>query len=65
MCSEAGESFLRACFEKDPAKRPSAEDLLDHVWIADRPDAGLSYSADSITRSKSGPHMIAVMLGWL
>ncbi|KAK9462801.1 kinase-like domain-containing protein [Lipomyces oligophaga] len=27
------ESFLRLCFERDPRKRPSADQLLQHAWI--------------------------------
>lgn len=26
-------AFLGACFRKDPAERPSAEELLDYAWI--------------------------------
>lgn len=27
--------FLKRCFRKDPAKRPSARDALAHAWLAD------------------------------
>jgi mitogen-activated protein kinase kinase kinase len=31
--SEVGLDFLRRCFERDPAKRASAAELLQHEWI--------------------------------
>lgn len=31
--SDAGLDFLRRCFERDPAKRASAAELLQHEWI--------------------------------
>ena len=31
--SECGRDFLKRCFEKDPAKRASAAELLQHEWI--------------------------------
>ena len=31
--SEQGLDFLRKCFERDPAKRASAAELLQHEWI--------------------------------
>ncbi|KAI5839770.1 hypothetical protein DFP73DRAFT_560184 [Morchella snyderi] len=31
--SEPGIDFLKKCFEKDPAVRPSAAELLQHEWI--------------------------------
>ena len=33
--SELGIDFLRRCFERDPAKRSSAAELLQHQWIVD------------------------------
>ena len=33
--SEAGVDFLKRCFERDPAKRSSAAELLQHQWIID------------------------------
>lgn len=31
--SELGIDFIKQCFEPDPAKRPSAAELLQHEWI--------------------------------
>lgn len=25
--------FLQRCFVKDPTKRASAEELMDHIWV--------------------------------
>ncbi|CAJ1347387.1 unnamed protein product [Effrenium voratum] len=30
---EAGEAFVRACVQRDPSQRPSAEQLLQHRWF--------------------------------
>ncbi|KAI7899677.1 kinase-like domain-containing protein, partial [Cokeromyces recurvatus] len=47
--SEDMRSFLLACFQKDPFKRPSATELKQHSWI-------LQYDGRSITRKiKSSP----------
>ncbi|KAI0629135.1 hypothetical protein C8Q77DRAFT_1161317 [Trametes polyzona] len=32
-CSEGLQDFLKWCFNKDPAKRPSAEQLCEHEWL--------------------------------
>ncbi|KAI0657977.1 Pkinase-domain-containing protein [Cubamyces menziesii] len=32
-CSEPLQDFLRWCFNKDPAKRPNAEQLCEHEWL--------------------------------
>ncbi|KAJ7224296.1 STE/STE11/cdc15 protein kinase [Mycena pura] len=32
-CSPLLEDFLKQCFDKDPAKRPSAELLCEHEWL--------------------------------
>lgn len=32
-CSESLQDFLKQCFNKDPAKRPSAELLCEHQWL--------------------------------
>lgn len=31
--SDEMRSFLKACFKKDPKKRPSAQELIEHKWI--------------------------------
>ncbi|KZT71958.1 hypothetical protein DAEQUDRAFT_80217 [Daedalea quercina L-15889] len=32
-CSELLQNFLKQCFNKDPRKRPSAEELCEHEWL--------------------------------
>ena len=32
-CSPLLADFLIACFQKDPRRRPSAEELFDHPWL--------------------------------
>ena len=32
-CSESLQDFLKWCFNKDPAKRPNAEQLCEHEWL--------------------------------
>jgi len=32
-CSQLLRDFLIQCFNKDPAKRPSAELLCEHPWL--------------------------------
>ena len=32
-CSELLQDFLEQCFHKDPARRPSAELLCEHMWL--------------------------------
>ncbi|KAH9852020.1 Pkinase-domain-containing protein [Lenzites betulinus] len=32
-CSEGLQDFLKWCFNKDPAKRPNAEQLCEHGWL--------------------------------
>ena len=31
--SESLQAFLRRCFNKNPAKRPDAEELFKHEWL--------------------------------
>ena len=33
--SDTAKDFVRACLTIDPAKRPTAEDMLNHKWLAD------------------------------
>ncbi|KAJ9123170.1 hypothetical protein QFC22_001363 [Naganishia vaughanmartiniae] len=35
-CSADLKNFLDQCFHKEPARRPSAEDLFEHVWVKSR-----------------------------
>jgi serine/threonine protein kinase len=39
-CSEFLEDFLRQCFNKDPSKRPTAEQLCEHEWLKQNWEAG-------------------------
>jgi serine/threonine protein kinase len=32
-CSELLQDFLEQCFQKNPARRPSAELLCEHTWL--------------------------------
>ena len=32
-CSESLQAFLKWCFNKDPTKRPDAEQLFEHEWL--------------------------------
>ena len=34
-CSDALKDFFSQCFQKDPAKRPSAGELFVHPWLKD------------------------------
>ncbi len=65
--SEDGQDFLKGCFERDPSKRSSAAELLQHRWIVairrmvvDGPDPPksetcLSASSMSSTTSSTDP----------
>lgn len=33
ICSPLMLDFLTQCFSKDPAKRPTAENLFEHAWL--------------------------------
>jgi mitogen-activated protein kinase kinase kinase len=60
--SEEGIDFLRRCFERDPAKRASAAELLQHEWImvirtqlaldATTPQSESSSNSGSLTSSR-------------
>ena len=65
--SEQGLDFLRKCFERDPAKRASAAELLQHEWIlnikvqlslepnnAQTPTSESGYGSSSALSSASG-----------
>jgi mitogen-activated protein kinase kinase kinase len=54
--SDTGIDFLKKCFERDPAKRSSAAELLQHPWIVeirrlvvDDPDAQTPRSESSLS----------------
>jgi mitogen-activated protein kinase kinase kinase len=65
--SEDGVDFLRRCFERDPSKRSSAAELLQHRWIVEirrmvvdgpdtpRSDTGLSASSTNSATSSLHP----------
>jgi serine/threonine protein kinase len=33
VCTKPMRDFLRQCFKKNPAERPSAEMLFEHPWL--------------------------------
>lgn len=41
LLSAEGRDFLRLCFLPEPSARPSAEQLLQHPFVRDRPAAGV------------------------
>ncbi|KAJ9478244.1 Serine/threonine-protein kinase BCK1/SLK1/SSP31 [Pseudozyma hubeiensis] len=47
--SKQAAHFLKNCFEVDPAKRPTAQRLLDHVFSV--PDDGWEFSQSALWRS--------------
>ncbi|KAI8139428.1 kinase-like domain-containing protein [Fennellomyces sp. T-0311] len=52
--SESLQTFLRACFQKDPTDRPTAQELIQHTWLAPTssvPPLTPSTSADELTIS--------------
>ncbi|PSN59724.1 Ssk2-type MAP kinase [Corynespora cassiicola Philippines] len=54
--SEQGIDFLNKCFERDPSKRVSAVELLQHDWIMTlRAQLALEPQTPSDTSSSSGP----------
>lgn len=53
--SESGIDFLKRCFERDPTKRASAAELLQHEWIMFlRNQLSLEPATPSDTSSSSG-----------
>jgi mitogen-activated protein kinase kinase kinase len=53
--SESGLDFLRRCFERDPAKRASAAELLQHEWILSiRSQLSLGPSTPQTPASETG-----------
>ena len=53
--SDTGIDFLKKCFERDPVKRASAVELLQHEWImALRAQLSLEPQTPSDTSSSSG-----------
>ena len=62
--SDSGQDFLKKCFEREPTKRASAAELLQHPWIVeirrlvvDDPDAQTPRSDMSSTLSNSSGGM--------
>ncbi|KAI9679045.1 MAG: Suppressor of Sensor Kinase (SLN1) [Trizodia sp. TS-e1964] len=55
--SESGINFLRRCFERDPAKRSTAAELLQHEWIMTiRNQVVIEPQTPSDTSSNSGSY---------
>ena len=55
--SESGIDFLNKCFERDPAKRVSAVELLQHDWIMTlRAQLSLEPQTPSESSSSGGPN---------
>lgn len=55
--SEVGLDFLKKCFERDPAKRASAAELLQHEWILSiRSQLSLEPSTPQTPASENGPN---------
>lgn len=53
--SEAGRNFLSRCLEHDPAKRPSAVELLSDPWIIQIRQAAFGSSDGSTPSSETAP----------
>ncbi|XVF17738.1 hypothetical protein REPUB_Repub10bG0149500 [Reevesia pubescens] len=51
--SPEGKDFLRCCFRRNPAERPSASMLLEHRFVKSSPQSGASSSASSFNGTKS------------
>jgi len=56
LLSEQGIDFLKRCFERDPAQRASAVELLQHDWMMSlRAQLALEPQTPSSETSSSGP----------
>ncbi|EIW54918.1 kinase-like protein, partial [Trametes versicolor FP-101664 SS1] len=53
-CSESLQSFLKWCFNRDPIKRPNAEQLLEHDWL--KKYAGADLEMRDSNRSSTDEH---------
>jgi len=51
--SELGINFIKQCLTIDPAKRPSAIELMNHPWMLDFRDTLLRYEAAELTVESS------------
>jgi len=51
--SELGINFIKQCLTIDPARRPSAVELMHHQWMLDFRDALLRYEAAELTVDSS------------
>lgn len=55
--SDSGIDFLQKCFERDPARRISAVELLQHEWIMSlRAQLSLEPQTPSSDTSSTGPN---------
>ena len=56
LLSEVGIDFLKRCFERDPSRRASAVELLQHDWIMSlRAQLSLEPQTPNSETSSSGP----------
>lgn len=47
--SQDGKDFLSCCFQRNPAERPSAVQLLDHPFVRNLHDQSVSASSQGIS----------------
>ncbi|KAH8503414.1 hypothetical protein H0E87_014622 [Populus deltoides] len=52
ILSPEGKDFLRCCFRRNPAERPTAAILLDHRWLKNCQHVNVSYTIQSINGIK-------------
>lgn len=50
--SETAKDFIKCCLTVDPAKRPSARDMLEHKWLLSSPPPSLSPGAEDFNRTQ-------------